>query len=156
MADLSGLILTVLGLSFNVASTLYTYSQNVKAASDGIPRLSTELFALIGILEHVKLQRQRAVPASSAQSLGVGSTESLRKVLEDTLGFLPKLKAALDPPQGRFKSAVQKLKWPLKEKETSSYLQQLERVKTYLILSQVTDDMLVSNLYLVAILGSVA
>ena len=141
MADLSGLILTVLGLSFEISSTIYNYSQDVKAASDGMQRLSSELFAVIGVLEHVKLQRQQKTLTQSSLKEEANDSDNLKRVLEETLVFLQELKASLDPPQGRLKVALQKMKWPLKEKETQSHLQRLERVKTYFILSQVTEEM---------------
>lgn len=50
MADLSGIILTVLGVSFEVTSTIYTYAKDVKNASKDIQQLSNEIFALIGVL----------------------------------------------------------------------------------------------------------
>ena len=143
MADVSGLILTILGLSYQLASTIYSYSQDVKAASNNIQRLSNELFALIGVLEHVKLQRQQTIPASPTSKGEYNNSESLKRVLEETLEFLQELQASLEPRQGRLKVTLQRLGWPLKEKDTDSHLQRLERVKTYFILSQVTEEMLV-------------
>ena len=150
MADVSGLILTVLGLSYRLASTIYSYSQDVKAASNSIQRLSNELFALIGVLEHVKLQRQQTIPASPTSKGEYNDSESLRRVLEDTLVFLQDLQASLEPRQGRLKVALQKLGWPLKEKDTKSNLERLERAKTYFILSQVTEEMLVYRIPILA------
>lgn len=141
MADISGLISTVIGLSFNVASTIYNFAQGVKAASDSVRGLSSELFALIGVLEHMRLQRQQATPSEPEASPESHGPSSAKQVLEETLVFLQELKKSLDPPQGRVKAAVQKLKWPLKETETKSHLERLERVKTYFILSQVTEEM---------------
>lgn len=143
MADVSGLILTVIGISLDVASRIYRYSQDVKTASAGMQGLGNELFALIGVLEHVKLQRQHLNPTTPSETSGLKGLNSMQKILEETLVFLQGLKSSLDSPQGRLKNTVQKLKWPLKEKETNSYLERLERVKTYFILSQVTEEMLV-------------
>lgn len=148
MADISGLILTVLGLSFEISSSIYSYSQDVKAASDSIHRLSSELFALIGVLEHVKLQKQREKSIQPSLRGKTGDSDNLKRVLEDTLVFLKELKISLDPPQSRLKATIQRLKWPLKEKETQSHLQRLERVKTYFILSQVTEEMLVRSRFI--------
>jgi hypothetical protein len=145
MADVSGLILTVVGLSLNVASTIYSFAQNVRAASDSIRGLSSELYALIGVLEHMKLQRQQAAPSEPEASPEFHGPSSTKQVLEETLVFLQELKKSLDPPQSRVKVAVQKMKWPLKETETNSHLQRPERVKTYFILSQVTVEMYVEE-----------
>jgi len=146
MADVSGLILTVIGLSFTVASTIYGFAQDVKAASDSIRGLSSELYALIGVLEHVRLQRQQAAPAEPRASPESQGPSSVKQVLEETLVFLQELKRSLDLPQGRLKVAVHKVKWPLKDNETKSHLQRLERVKTYFILSQVTEEMCVQEI----------
>ena len=146
MADVSGLIMTVIGVSLDLTSTIYKYSQDVKAASHGIRGLSNELFALIGVLEHVKSQKREAALSTSLAASdpgGPGRSDNLRRILEETLVFLQYLKSSLDLPPDRLKATVQKLKWPLKEKETNSHLQRLERVKTYFILSQVTEEMLV-------------
>ena len=143
MADLSGLILTVLDLSFNVARNLYHYSKNVKAASDGIQQLSNELFALIGILEHLKLQRRDQNIETSTAVEASRETDSLSRVLKETVLFLRELQESLKVPEGRLKCTMQQLKWPFKEAEINSHLQRLERVKTYLILSQMTNQMLV-------------
>ncbi|KAL8830923.1 MAG: hypothetical protein Q9191_001158 [Dirinaria sp. TL-2023a] len=141
MADLSGLIMTALGVSFEISSTIYNYSRDVKAASDSIHRLSSELFALIGVLEHMKLQRQQKSFVKPSLEGETSDSTSLKRVLQETLVFLKELAISLDPPQSRLKVTLQKLKWPLKENETRSHLQRLERVKTYLILSQVTEEL---------------
>lgn len=145
MADVSGLILTVISLSLNVASTIHGFAQNVRPASESIRGLSSELFALIGVLEHMKLQRQQAAPSELEASLNSRGPSSTKQVLEDTLVFLQELRKSLEPPQSRVKVAVQKMRWPLKETETNSHLQRLERVKTYFILSQVTEQMCVKG-----------
>ncbi len=145
MADVSGLILTVIGVSFTVASTIYSFAQDVKAASDNIRGLSSELYALIGVLEHMKMQRQQAAPSEPEASPESYGSSSVKHVLEETLVFLQELKRSLDLPQGRLKIAVHKVKWPLKDSDTRSHLQRLERVKTYFILSQVTEEMCVKE-----------
>ena len=50
MADLSSLIFTVLGVSFEVTSIIYTYAKDVKRASKDMQQLSNEIFALVGVL----------------------------------------------------------------------------------------------------------
>ena len=142
MADLSGLILTVLGLSFDIASTLYSYSKDVKGASKEIQQLSNELFALIGVIEHVKMQRERS-PDEQAKQLMARDTESISRVLNETIEFLQQLQDSLATPKSRFQAMAQKLKWPLQEKDTKSHLLRLERVKSYFVLSQVTEEMFV-------------
>ena len=141
MADLSGLILTVLGVSFEIASTLYSYSKQVKGASKEIQQLSNELFALIGVIEHVKMQRERSPPDQQTDQLMAQDTQSLSRVLNETVEFLHELQDSLATPKSRFQAMAQKLKWPLQEKDTKKHLVRLERVKSYFVLSQVTEEM---------------
>lgn len=143
MADLSGLILTVLGLSFDIASTLYSYSKDVKGAFKQIQQLSNELFALIGVIEHIKMQRERESPGQPVKESMANDTESLNRVLNETIEFLHDLQISLAVPKGRLQAMAQKLKWPLQENATKAHLLRLERVKSYFVLSQVTEEMFV-------------
>jgi len=65
--------------------------------------------------------------------------------LKQTLEFLEELQKALVEPKGRFKKATHLMKWPLKEGETEKHLKRLERVKTYFVLSLVTDEAFVTS-----------
>lgn len=145
MADISGLVMTVLGFSFRVASAIYSYSSDVKDAKGDIQQLSNEIFALIGVLERLKVnQEQISTGKWKDHSKGFSHDSdrvSLRHVLQKSLEFLQDLLKRLEPPKTRFKAKIQKLKWPFEQKETTQHLQRLERVKTYLILSLMTDEM---------------
>lgn len=147
MADVSGLVLTVLGFSFEVASTIYSYAKDVKGAKNEIQQLSNEIFALIGVLERMKVQQSQTASGQSIDQSKVFAQEesqaSLVKVLHESLEFLQELHKRLTVPKSRFQSKLQKLTWPLKESETSQHLQRLERVKTYMILSLMTDEVFV-------------
>ena len=136
MADISGLILTVLGLSFQLASTIYSYSNDVKGASQDIQQLSNELFALIGVIEHIKRQREQ-----QARPLVTNDGDSLIRVLNETIEFLQELQTSLATPKSRIHAVAQKMKWPLHDKQTKDHLLRLERVKSYFVLSQVTEEM---------------
>lgn len=166
--DLSGLVLTALAVSFELASELYSYGKHVKGARRDIQSLSNELFGLVGVLEHLKLQQDQGhlddlestgppeysevqegwdtnqlkddVSAQDAQNTNV------RSILRQTLEFLEELQKALIEPKGRFQSAVHLLKWPLKEGEMKKHLKRLERVKTYFVLSLVTAEGFVISL----------
>lgn len=148
MADISGLILTVLGVSFQVASAIYSYSSDVKDAKGDIQQLSNEIFALIGVLERLKVNQEQISTGKSIDHSKAFSQESnqdsLRHVLHQSLEFLQDLHKRLEFPKTRFKAKIQKLKWPFEQKETTQHLQRLERVKTYLILSLMTDEMFAS------------
>lgn len=148
MADISGLVLTVLGVSFQVASAIYSYSSDVRGAKGDIQQLSNELFALIGVLERLKVNQEQVStgnPADHSKAFSQESNQdSLRYVLQQSLQFLQDLRKRLEFPKTRFKAKIQKLKWPFEQKETTQHLQRLERVKTYLILSLMTDEMFAS------------
>lgn len=144
MADLSALILTVLGLSYEMASTIYSYSKDVKGARKQINQLSNELFALIGVIEHIKMQRERgALDQQQPKSFFHNDSDTFERVLNETIEFLQELQDSLAVPKSRLYAIAQKLKWPLQEKETQAHLRRLERVKSYFVLSQVTEEMFV-------------
>ena len=92
MVDVSGLILTVIGLSYQLASTICCYSQDVKVASNSIQRLSNERFASNGVREHVELQRQQTIPPSPIPKGEYNNSESLKRLLEETVVSLQRLR----------------------------------------------------------------
>ncbi len=163
LMDVSGLVVTGLGICLQVTSTLYNYGMQVKGARREIQSLTNELFGLIGALEHVKLQREHHAlqEAQSSQpptyidiEKGPSETvygkrhtstrdtheESFASVLKQTVEFLRELQQKLGEPKGRFNAAIHLLKWPLRESEVQEHLNRLERVKTYFVLSMVTDE----------------
>ena len=152
MMDVSGLVITVLSVSFELASELYSYAQRVRGARRDIQALSNELFGLIGALEHFKLQQERKledIPASTKppqyaekdpSTDSIGQPANVSSILSQTLEFLNELQGTLSKPMGRVQATVQLLKWPLKEGDMQKHLKRLERVKTYFILSLVTDE----------------
>lgn len=154
MADISGLILTCVGLSFEVASAIYNYVKDVRDAKQEIQQLGNELFALIGVLERMKVQQEQQEQQELQGQLSFGGLAGnskaivqkdnqpiLRQVLQQSIEFLRELHKPLVAPRSRFQVRVQKLKWPFKEGETDDHLKRLERVKSYLILSLMTDQM---------------
>ena len=166
MADISGLIITVLGVGAEITSKLYQYGKQVKGASRDILALSGELYSLLGILEQVKRQQEQALlsddetlvnkteaigsPDASSKDPSCGPADndaavesqrsSTRSVLNQTLEFLQQFLQDLVPKKGRFASKLQLLQWPFKEVDVQKHLQRLERVKTYFLLSLVTDE----------------
>ncbi|KAL9124775.1 MAG: hypothetical protein Q9217_005928 [Psora testacea] len=163
MADVSGLVISVLAVSLEVASTLYSYGKEVKGARRDIQSLSNELFGLIGVLEHLKSREEQnlakeAEPLESPdcsealQSMDLDgepksdgiSYEShkanIHTVLHQTLEFVQELQQSLIEPKRRFQATIHLLRWPLREGEMRKHLKRLERVKTYFVLSLVTDE----------------
>ena len=163
MADVSGLVITALSLSFKVASTLYSYGKEVKGARRDIQSLSNELFGLIGLLEHLKSQNEQSRANESGLVEPPGYSEfplpldladkqerntvmrtcdspNLQSVLNQTLEFLEELRQSLVEPKRRFQATIKLMKWPLREGEMQKHLMRLERVKTYFVLSLVTGE----------------
>ena len=165
--DFSGLVITVLGVSFQLTSQLYNYAQQVKGARRDIQALSNELFSLVGALEQLKRRQDRIVdkeppepPRYAEKDTLIGPTEesankdigakthqaTVTSVLSQTLEFLKELQQILREPKGRFHAKVQLLKWPFKEGDMQTHLKRLERVKTYFILLLVTDEAFANSL----------
>ena len=143
MADVSGLILTVLGLSFNVASMLYTYAKDVRDARGDIQRLSNELFALTGVLQHMKIQQERA-PGLDVVDLSLieeSNGSIVREVLQECIEFLQDIHQKLAIPKNRLQAKIQKMRWPFQDNEMRQHLARLERVKTYFMLALMSDDL---------------
>ncbi|KAL9046164.1 MAG: hypothetical protein Q9214_000932 [Letrouitia sp. 1 TL-2023] len=163
--DASGLVVTGLAICFEVASLLYSYGKQVKGARRDIQNLSNELFGLIGALEHVKIQQEHhaAEDAESSQpppyhemeiddttsetdygkndsSINITHPPKMASVLKQTIEFLRELQQSLVEPKGRLNAAMHLMKWPLRESEVQRHLDRLERVKTYFVLSLVTDE----------------
>ena len=158
--DVSSLVISSIAIAFEVTSTLYSYGKQVKSARRDIQNLSNELFGLIGALEHFKLQQDNHLleekeqirpPAYSAVESadlisrhakgGKGVHEdNVVSVLNQTIAFLQELQQKLKEPKGRLGIVVHLLKWPLKDNEVQKHLSRLERVKTYFVLSLVTDE----------------
>lgn len=163
MADVSGLVITALEVGFEITSKLYEYGKQVRGARREIQALSSELFSLLGILEQVKRRQEQILlgddetlvnetgafqsPNTSSKgltSLSDDDAESkisnTHSVLNQTLEFLQDLLQTLTPRKGRFANKLQLLQWPFKENEMKKHLKRLERVKTYFLLSLVTDE----------------
>ena len=159
--DISGLVVTSLGICFEVASTLYSYGKQVKGARKDIQNLSNELFGLIGALEHLKIQQEHKttqesslLPPPNYEDIDIAQTktnagdgsadktlqENVYSVLRQTFEFLQELQQSLREPKGRLNATLHLMKWPLRESEVQRHLGRLERVKTYFILLLVTDE----------------
>ena len=169
MADVSGLVISTLAISFEIASTFYSYGKQVKGARKEIQALGNELYGLIGVLEHLKYQNEpmfledeetlvdkseylAVLPSSSRSALSgskstaetslmSGSQSSeIFSVLKQTLEFLQELQKSLNEPKGRLAVAVHLLKWPLKQSDMEKHLKRIERVKTFFLLALMSDE----------------
>lgn len=145
MADplsITGLILQV----SQTLSSLINYAQTVHSARSDIQKLSEELFALKGILDHLAAQIKSKPPPydSDAQSLPF-NTEILTRALQPTNEFLQSLLKDLEEPATKFGKLKQKLEWPFTQEQFNAHLLRLERVKSWLILVLMTDNVALSK-----------
>lgn len=139
--SITGLILDV----SHILASVIKYAQAVKSAKTEIRKLSEELFALKGILEHLATQ----TPGESSKYEHVeyeGETPShfdqntLDRVLQQTNDFLQSIIKDLERPESKLKQIKQKLEWPMTKEEVNTHLVALERVKSWLILVLMADS----------------
>ncbi|KAL9609258.1 MAG: hypothetical protein Q9167_005959 [Letrouitia subvulpina] len=126
MADVSSLILTVLGLSSKVATTLYDYVKSVREAQNDIQRLNNEIFGLMGVLEHLKIQRgyDAEVKALNPEEKPSFDQITVIKMLHDCLDTLQEFHDHLTRHRSHLQAKIQRLVWPLKDKDTENDLTQ--------------------------------
>ena len=130
--------------------TLHDYATLVKEAQDEICRLSKELFALKGVLEYINSRRQMLASTNGADAgsdsvKNIFSSDEFQGVLSSTILHLQNLLMTLQQPKTRFKRAIHKLTWPLTRAEFDEHVVNLERVKSWFILSMMTDSLSVTN-----------
>lgn len=118
--------ISIFGLAVTVGqilSTLYEYGQGVKDARKDVTQLSTELFALKGVLEQIDAKHGKAFVFTDGE-----------EVVRSTHDFLQSLLVKLAIPKSSISKAVQSLKWLFDKSDMTKHLARLERVKTWLIL----------------------
>jgi chromosome segregation ATPase len=144
MADPISITSLILDVS-TIVSQLITYAKAVKGASDDIRRLSEEMFALKGILEHLRAQVELKSTELPELETITFNPEQLRSAIQTTNEFLRKLLADLEEPKGRLKRLKGKLEWPFTQDQFNIHLTRLERVKSWLILVLTTDNSALSR-----------
>ena len=122
----------------SIVASLIDYGKSVEGASDEIRKLSEELFALKGVLEHIQTQIN-AESSTYLASLTANYRTMLVGIVESTHKFLQSLLNDLELPKRRFKKSMKKLEWPFKKQEVNQHLARLERVKSWLILVVTAD-----------------
>jgi hypothetical protein len=109
-----------------VVNGLYEYISSVKDAKDDIRKLTTELFAIKGALEHFDVQSKSAMDeAVHTQS------QSMLAMTRDTLKSIEK---KIGPPKSGIGRAFQNLAWPFRSDDVDKYMGRLERAKTWFIM----------------------
>jgi hypothetical protein len=139
-------VLEVAGCITEIVQGLYDYISAVKSAKDDILKLTQELFALKGALEHFDVQDGRAAAPQASQPLAA-EVQGMLRMTRETLDAIQK-KLGLGTaslPRGKGTSskinrAVSALAWPFKSGDIDRYLITLERAKTWFIMVLMRDS----------------
>lgn len=137
--SITGLIITV----SSVLSQVIGYAKTVTGAKADMRRLSEELFALKGILEHISMGIGDNTPNpekdSESEASGPFDRDVMARALFTANEFLQTLLQELEEPETKFKKLKQKLEWPFTQDQINAHLVRLERVKSWLILVITAD-----------------
>ncbi|KAJ5725899.1 uncharacterized protein N7483_007256 [Penicillium malachiteum] len=126
----------------DIVNRLIQYGKDVKGAKSDMRKLSEELFALRGILDHLSAQKSLEPPAYQeveSESSIPSNEEVMIRVLQTTKEFLDSLLKDLEPAESKLKNIKQKLEWPFTQEKVNAHLTRLERVKSWLILVLTAD-----------------
>ncbi|MCJ1391753.1 hypothetical protein MMC18_004618 [Xylographa bjoerkii] len=140
---------TIIGLTAAIQQLLgglFEFGRAVYNAKREINQLCSELLALKAALEHIQLNleydrsQQAGIAADKQLTLATPMLTSpeFKKMLTMTEATLTELLAKMNLKPGRFRSSLQKLTWPLKD--TTFYIDRLERLKRWFILVTTSDN----------------
>ncbi|KAJ5509434.1 hypothetical protein N7527_011577 [Penicillium freii] len=132
--SITGLVIEV----SHVLSSLIKYAKTVQTAKSEVRKLSEELFALKGILEHLAAQINDP-PKWEESETSPFDRDVMARILHTTNEFLQSLLMDLKTAETKFKRLKQALKWPFTQTEVNEHLIRLERVKSWLILVLIAD-----------------
>ncbi|KAI2718505.1 hypothetical protein DTO013E5_8163 [Penicillium roqueforti] len=138
MADPISITSLIIDIS-SIIPRLIAYAKGVRDASPDIRRLSEELFALKGILEHLHSEVEPPRPTKLGP-LSLITPEPLMSILQKTNESLQVLLSDIKEPANKFKRVKQKLEWPFTQEQLNTHLTRLERVKSWLILVITSDS----------------
>ncbi|KAJ5161099.1 hypothetical protein N7492_006491 [Penicillium capsulatum] len=133
--SITGLVMDV----GHILASLIQYAKTVQGAKSEMRKLSEELFALKGILEHLASQSPDDEKSSRESQSGQFDRGMMAKVLYTTQDFVRRLLADLETPATKFKRLKQKFEWPFTQEQVNAHLTQLEWVKSWLILVLMAD-----------------
>lgn len=142
-ATISGLALTI----EQIVAAIYRYGKGVNDSKKEMRQLCSELLALKGALEHVRMDVQDT-EASSTSAPGspfvpIIGTKEFTHMLDSAKSALEDLSARLEKPNGRVATALNRWTWPLKKDDIKAETQRLDRLKLYFILATTTDNLCV-------------
>lgn len=128
--------LSIAGLAISVvqvSSAIYEYVSSVKNAKDDIRRLSQEMFALKGTLDHMIAFQE----SSSRDATDASQMEAVIMMTSDTLMSIKKRIARRSTGIGK---SVQILTWPFHKGDIDKYVATLERAKTWFMMTLMQDS----------------
>ena len=135
MAEAVGVLEVAMAITA-VVHNLYKYIAAVKDAKDEIRKLTQELLALKGALEHFDTQSKADLNAALD-----GEVRGMLKMVRETLGTIDrKLGGPVNGVGSSFARAVQTLKWPFRSGDVEKYLNTIERAKTWFIMVILRDS----------------
>jgi hypothetical protein len=133
MAEAIGIAASLIGiiqLAGLTVSISYSYISGVKRAPQDLRDLTNELQALSNVIVTLKVH-------TDENSETPGSVlHMLEKPLETCARELEELLEKL-----KMKGIIDRLKWPLREKETAQWVERIERHKIFFIFALNTDQM---------------
>ncbi|KAJ7576447.1 hypothetical protein C8J56DRAFT_1117359 [Mycena floridula] len=126
------------------ASTIFKYIKAVKDGPSDRAELQRSLAGLPGLLASLNAQFDSSVPNDA------WSTEMLKLAAADgpfdqLLKILQKVERKLDLVASRTGKVIQMLKWPLDKAQVTDLLQQVERVKSFIMLAIQNDHIALSR-----------
>ncbi|KAJ5092536.1 hypothetical protein NUU61_007406 [Penicillium alfredii] len=139
MADPASIVSLILETG-RVITCLINYAHAVQNAKADSRRLSEELFALKGILEHLAAHERAPQPDDSKDSTAAIDPAILSRTLYTTSQLLGSLLKDLEEPATKSQRLKQRLTWPFTQDQFNKHLARLERVKSWLILVLMTDN----------------
>ncbi|KAF2095195.1 ankyrin repeat protein [Rhizodiscina lignyota] len=131
--SITGLVITIA----DVVSNLYDYSSAVKDSKDDIRKLTQEVFALKGALEHISTTtREYLSDKDHGDSDRDQQNDGMLKLARETLTNIQK---RLVQPKSKIEKAKQALRWPFTKIEVENYIAAVERCKTWFIMVSMNE-----------------
>ncbi|KAJ7576491.1 ankyrin repeat-containing domain protein [Mycena floridula] len=123
------------------ASTIYKYVKDIKDGPRDRAELQSSIAALPGLLTGLKAQFDSLTPNdswSTEMPKLAARFDQLRKILQ-------KVEKKFDLAASRTGKVIQMLKWPLDKSDVTDLLQQVERVKSFIMLAIQNDHLALSR-----------
>lgn len=126
-----------------IVSQIYTLVKDVTGAKSEIRVLCEELFALQGILEHVRMQITTSSSNEPIDNDGpphIVRSKEFECILTSTRKLVEDLLQRLQGQKGGIQSKMQSVSWPFKKDEFKEQITRLERVKSWFMMAMLNDN----------------